>query len=84
MESFKPFLVDAGHDWCNGTTFAQICATANTYEGTIIRCFRRLDELLKQMIDAGKVIGNSSLEEKFMEASVSLKRGIVFAASLYV
>jgi ATP-dependent RNA helicase DOB1 len=32
------------------------------YEGTIIRTLRRLDELLKQMSNACKVIGNQDLQ----------------------
>jgi ATP-dependent RNA helicase DOB1 len=30
----------------------------DVYEGSIIRCMRRLDELLKQLENAAKVIGN--------------------------
>lgn len=54
------------------------------FEGSIIRCLRRLDELLKQMEEAAKVIGNKELENKFKESSKKLKKGIVFAASLYL
>jgi len=32
---------------------------ANTYEGSIIRCLRRLDELLRQLSEAAKSIGNT-------------------------
>jgi len=36
----------------------EICKICDVYEGSIIRCMRRLDELLKQMSKAAKVIGN--------------------------
>jgi superfamily II RNA helicase len=36
------------------------------------------------MSTASKVIGNEDLEIKFNEASKCLKRGIIFAASLYL
>jgi ATP-dependent RNA helicase DOB1 len=40
----------------------------DVYEGTIIRAFRRLDELLSQMTEASKIIGNMELKAKFEEA----------------
>lgn len=52
--------------------------------GGIIRCMRRLEELLRQMSMAAKVIGNKELEEKFNEGVKLIKRDIVFAASLYL
>jgi ATP-dependent RNA helicase DOB1 len=36
------------------------------------------------MAAAAKAIGNSELEEKFSNAIISIKRDIVFAASLYL
>lgn len=33
--------------------------------GSIIRCMRRLEELLRQMCQAAKAIGNTDLENKF-------------------
>ncbi|KAK1345406.1 hypothetical protein QTO34_014119 [Cnephaeus nilssonii] len=36
--------------------------------GSIIRCMRRLEELLRQMCQAAKAIGNTELENKFAEA----------------
>lgn len=35
--------------------------------GSIIRCMRRLEELLRQMVQAAKAIGNTELENKFSE-----------------
>ena len=45
---------------------------------------RRLEEILRQFVQAAKNIGDSTLEEKFNEAIRLLKRDIVFAASLYL
>ena len=36
------------------------------------------------MTEASKIIGNMELKAKFEEAQKGLKRGIVFAASLYL
>eukprot|EP00825_Cyclidium_porcatum_P025149 TRINITY_DN27418_c0_g2_i1.p1 TRINITY_DN27418_c0_g2~~TRINITY_DN27418_c0_g2_i1.p1 ORF type:complete len:231 (-),score=59.69 TRINITY_DN27418_c0_g2_i1:171-863(-) len=84
LGSLKPQLVDIVYNWCKGATFKEICAQCDVYEGQIIRGMRRLDELLKQMENAAKVIGNLELAQKFVDASKLLKRGIVFAASLYL
>lgn len=41
------------------------------YPGSIIRCMRRLEELLRQMCQAAKAIGNTELENKFAEGMYS-------------
>ncbi len=53
-------------------------------QGSIIRSMRLLEELMRQMVQASKNIGNTELENKFAEAIKLLKRDIVFAASLYL
>jgi len=83
VEQFKPFLMDVVFDWCNGASFLDICKKTEIYEGSIIRAMRRLEELLRQMIQAAKAIG-IDLENKFAEGVKLLKRDIVFAASLYL
>jgi len=45
---------------------------------------RRLEEVLRQLCQAAKGIGNTDLENKFSEAIKLIKRDIVFAASLYL
>lgn len=67
IESFRPHLMDVVHAWCNGASFAQICKMTDVFEGSIIRCMRRLEELLRQMCQAAKGIGNTELENKFSE-----------------
>ena len=52
--------------------------------GSIIRCMRRLDELLHEMIGASRSLQDDSLVEKFEKARNLLKRDIVFSASLYL
>ncbi|KAI5099548.1 superkiller viralicidic activity 2-like 2 [Silurus meridionalis] len=54
------------------------------YVCSIIRCMRRLEELLRQMCQAAKAIGNTELENKFALGITKIKRDIVFAASLYL
>ena len=84
LNAFKPQLIDITYKWCEGATFGEICKLTDTYEGSIIRCFRRLEELLKELSNCARVIDNPELQSKFNQASEKLKRGIVFAASLYI
>ncbi|XP_069780461.1 exosome RNA helicase MTR4 isoform X2 [Narcine bancroftii] len=84
LDSFRPHLMDVVFTWANGSTFSQICKMTEVFEGSIIRCMRRLEELLRQMCQAAKAIGNTELENKFAEGISKIKRDIVFAASLYL
>lgn len=52
--------------------------------GMIVRCIQRLNETCRDVSNAARVIGDPSLQEKMKEASMLIKRDIVFAASLYI
>jgi ATP-dependent RNA helicase DOB1 len=56
----------------------------DVYEGSLVRVFRRLEEALRQMAQAAKVMGNEELEKKFEESLTKVKRDIVAAQSLYL
>lgn len=84
VQQFRPELMDVVYAWCKGAKFAKVCRMTDIFEGSIIRCMRRLEELLRQMAQAAKSIGNVELEAKFTEGIVKLKRDIVFANSLYL
>ncbi|XP_060568728.1 exosome RNA helicase MTR4-like [Ruditapes philippinarum] len=84
VTSFKPNMMDVVHAWCSGASFFEICKMTDIFEGSIIRCMRRLEETLRQMVQSAKAIGNTELENKFNEGIRSMKRDIVFAASLYL
>jgi ATP-dependent RNA helicase DOB1 len=56
----------------------------DVYEGSLIRVFRRLEENLRQMAEASKVMGSEELEKKFEEALTKVKRDMVAAQSLYL
>lgn len=53
-------------------------------QGSLVRAFRRIEEVLRQLISGAKVIGDSDLAAKLEECSESIRRGVVFAASLYL
>ena len=56
----------------------------DVYEGSLIRLFRRLEELLRQMAQAAKVMGSDDLEQKFEQSLSKVRRDIVAAQSLYL
>ncbi|KAF8509169.1 ATP-dependent RNA helicase [Hysterangium stoloniferum] len=86
VASFKVELMDAVIQWCRGASFADICKLTDQFEGSLIRVFRRLQELIRQMTQAANVIGNLELEEKFKKASEMLGRpnSVIFCSSLYL
>ena len=84
VDGFKPHMMDVVHAWANGASFAHVCSMTDVFEGSVIRCMRRLEETLRQLCQAAKAIGNANLENKFAEGITAIKRDIVFAASLYL
>ena len=56
----------------------------DVYEGSLIRLFRRLEELLRQMAQGAKVMGSEELQQKFESSLTKVKRDIVAAQSLYL
>ncbi|KAJ5342015.1 Helicase C-terminal [Penicillium brevicompactum] len=84
VQSFHWELMEVVYEWTQGRSFADICKMTDVYEGSLIRVFRRLEECLRQMAQAAKVMGSEDLESKFEEALTKIRRDIVAAQSLYL
>lgn len=84
VSSFRPDIMEAVYAWAKGSKFYEIMEITKVFEGSLIRAIRRLEEVLQQLIEAAKSIGETELEAKFEEAVSKIKRDIVFAASLYL
>ncbi|KAI1095366.1 antiviral helicase [Rostrohypoxylon terebratum] len=84
VTSLKWQLMETVYAWANGKSFAEVCKMTDAYEGSLIRLFRRLEELLRQMAQAGKVMGSEELTNKFEESLAKIRRDIVAAQSLYL
>ncbi|ESW32214.1 hypothetical protein PHAVU_002G303000 [Phaseolus vulgaris] len=80
----RPYLMDVIYSWSKGANFADVIQMTDIFEGSIIRSARRLDEFLNQLRAAANAVGEADLENKFAAASESLRRGIMFANSLYL
>ncbi|KAL2135906.1 hypothetical protein VTI74DRAFT_6289 [Chaetomium olivicolor] len=84
VQSLKWQLMETVLAWANGKPFAEICKMTNAYEGSLIRLFRRLEELLRQMAEAAKVMGSEELKDKFEVSLSKIRRDIVSFNSLYL
>jgi len=82
--SLKFGLVHVVYEWALGVPFSNICQLTLVQEGSIVRCITRLDELCREVRNCARVVGNPTLYRKMEEASVAIKRDIVFASSLYI
>jgi antiviral helicase SKI2 len=82
--SLKFGLIHVVYEWALGVTFRTITELTDIQEGSIVRCITRLDELCREIRNCARVVGNPTLYRKMELASISIKRDIVFASSLYV
>jgi ATP-dependent RNA helicase DOB1 len=76
--------MDAVATWASGGSFQQAVDRTEMFEGSLIRAIRRLDEVLGQLGGAAEAVGDAGLAARFADASGAIRRGIVFAASLYI
>merc|ERR1719186_796515 len=83
VEQFNFGLVEVVYEWARGMPFSDITQLTDVQEGVIVRTIQRLDETLRDVKDAARVIGDPVLYQKMDQASTIIKRDIVFAASLY-
>ena len=83
VDQFNFGLVEVVYEWARGKPFGEIVALTDVQEGVIVRTIQRLDEVLRNVKDAARVIGDPMLYQKMDEASSIIKRDVVFAASLY-
>uniref|UniRef100_A0A914Z1P1 ATP-dependent RNA helicase Ski2/MTR4 C-terminal domain-containing protein n=1 Tax=Panagrolaimus superbus TaxID=310955 RepID=A0A914Z1P1_9BILA len=71
------------YQWAEGKLFNHIIRLTNADEGCIVRCIQRMDEVLNDIRNAGRIIGDNTLVQKMKETSDAIRRDIVFAPSLY-
>ncbi|KAI8621867.1 NUC185 domain-containing protein [Chytriomyces sp. MP71] len=76
-------LVEVVYEWARGMSFKEITDLTDVLEGSIVRCIVRLDETCREVRGASRIIGDSNLHRKMEDAAESIRRDIVFAASLY-
>ena len=81
-------LIPVVEQWARGIPFVsllQLVGVADEIpEGAIVRCIVRLDETCRELKGVARLMGEWSLAEKMEQASLSIKRDICFASSLYI
>lgn len=72
--------------WAEGKSFVQVCEEigGSIPEGSIVRTIVRLCELLRELKNVGRVIGDPDLSSRAEEAIGLIRRDVIFAASLYI
>uniref|UniRef100_A0AAY4E920 Uncharacterized protein n=1 Tax=Denticeps clupeoides TaxID=299321 RepID=A0AAY4E920_9TELE len=83
VSQLKFGLTEVVYCWAIGMPFAEIAELTDVQEGTVVRCIQRLDEVLKEVRQAARIVGDSVLGSKMERASLAIRRDIVFTASLY-
>ena len=84
VQGFTTNLMVPFQAWAGGASFKDITENSMIYEGTLIRCARRLMELMNQVIYAAQKVGEKDMEEQVTAALKSMQRGIMFCGSLYL
>ncbi|XP_030826169.1 helicase SKI2W-like [Camarhynchus parvulus] len=73
-------LVQVVYEWARGMRRWRRLAVQ---EGSVVRAIQRLEELLRELRQAARAVGDPALAAKMEAAAAMIKRDIVFAASLY-
>lgn len=77
-------LADAVYEWCNGSPLARIVSKYGVPEGSFVRLILRLEECCRELVNVCAMIGDKALEEKLHDASLCMRRDVVFLPSLYL
>ena len=72
------------YEWTLGKDFIDCMQFTDAQEGSIVRCINRLENGLRSVKSAAKLIGNMHLFDKIEKCSEAIKRDIIFAQSLYL
>lgn len=84
LDKFKVNLMLVVLQWCKGASFTRICKMTDIFEGNIVMVLKRLGELLREVENAARVMGNIDLENKLTKAIEMVYRDVVSTPSLYL
>lgn len=82
--SFLPGLARVVLMWADGHEFSEVKEHTEAQEGGIVKCMVRLDEALRGVRGAARVMGDPQLFQKSMDAEARVKRDIAFVPSLWL
>ena len=84
VDRFRPEMMEMMFAWARGATFAELCKISDTYEGSIVRMIRRIEELLRQLTSAAEIMQEKALVTLFEDTITRIRRDVVFAPNLYL
>lgn len=76
-------LILVVYNWAQGKSFVECKELTDIQDGIIVRCIQNLIELLRDIRNAAHTFGEPVLFNKINAAIGMVKRGIIFAPSLY-
>jgi len=82
MDELRFGLMDVVYEWAKGKEFSEVMKLTNCQEGIVVRCIQRVDELLKDIQKASKIIKNKNLYNQMEETSKLIKRNIILTARM--
>lgn len=83
-EILHPSLMQVVYEWSKGVPFYKICAGTLFPEGQIVNAILRTAECCRELVSSARLIGDIELATRAENAQNSVKRDIVFVASLYI
>jgi len=86
LAAIKSDLIPLVYAWTSrpAIKFRELVSMSDLFEGTLTRLFRRLDEMIQQLLKSAQTIGERNLHDRLAEGQKLLKKGIIFAGSLYI
>ena len=81
--NFNPVLANQVLEWAIGQPFKEIMGTTDVPEGNVVRLINMVNEVLRDLSNAARVMGCWTLASKFEQATEMIRRDIIFASSLY-
>jgi antiviral helicase SKI2 len=83
-QEIKLSMVEIVYLWAKGKPFVEICEKTTIKEGNIVRGILRVHDLLRNITEAGTIMGDHNLKKKSKQAADLIQRDIAFATSLYI
>lgn len=84
IDSFKPHLMLVVYQWCEGASFLTVSKMTDMYTGSIVRVLKRLEELIRQIMEGCRVMGDLNLVNRMERTMELVNRDVVAIQSLYL
>ena len=84
VRSLSSEAMEVTHMWASGASFPEVLKIAGGFEGNLVRGLRRTEDLMRQVATGARRAGEDALAEAMEDARELVRRGVVFAPSLYL